>query len=389
MSTHHHTHLASAVAILKKYSGDVPFHQFIKKYFSVNKKFGSKDRKQITSLCYNCFRLGLSATGIPLEEKILLGTFLCENKQSAFLKNFKPEWNDLVENPLQQKLSMINYRLLGDNIFPFKDELSKGVDVEKFSLSFLHQPKLFLRARPGNKDKVTGKLAGAGISYELRTGSCIALPNASKIDSIIKLDEEAVVQDYNSQRVGEYMKIKPANPKLPTTIWDCCAASGGKSIMAFDINPNINLTVSDKRESIIQNLKNRFAKAGIKKYYSFVADLENSKFKIQNSKFDFIICDAPCTGSGTWARTPEQLYYFKKNEIEKYAALQKKIIQHIVPCLKPGGNLLYITCSVFKKENEEVENFIIENSKLTLIRSEVLTGYEMQSDTMFAALFKK
>ena len=67
-----------------------------------------------------------------------------------------------------------------------------------------------------------------------------------------------------------------------------------------------------------------------KKYHSFIADLSADSWQQQKKKFDFIICDAPCTGSGTWARTPEQLYYFKKDAIEKYAALQNKIIENIV-----------------------------------------------------------
>ena len=379
------SYIASSLKILQNYKGDIPLHLYLKKFFSAEKKYGSTDRKQITSLCYNYFRLGEIKTNLSAEEKILLGTFLCENKPSAFLQQVKPEWNAEIEKPLKVKLAKGNWQLATMEIFPYQDELSEGIDFEKFNQSFLIQPDLFLRIRPGNNKKVTGKLSGAGLAYKIISENCIALPNASKIDSIIKLDEEAVVQDFNSQRVGEFMAVRRGPSDR---VWDCCAASGGKSILAYDINPNIELTVSDKRESILLNLKNRFAAAGIIKYHSFVADLENSAFSIQHSKFDFIICDAPCTGSGTWARTPEQLYYFKKNEIEKYAALQKKILQHIIPCLKPNGYLLYITCSVFKKENEEVVNFIKEKSKLKLIKSEVLTGYEMQADTMFAALFK-
>ena len=91
------SHLNSAVTILRSYNGNEPFHLFIKKYFSANKKYGSKDRKQITSLCYNYFRLGNAAANISLEDKILLGTFLCENKKSEFLKSIKPDWNNLIE----------------------------------------------------------------------------------------------------------------------------------------------------------------------------------------------------------------------------------------------------------------------------------------------------
>ena len=380
------SYLNSAIAILKSYDGNEPFHLFIKKYFAANKKFGSRDRKQITSLCYNDFRLGHSANNISIEDQILIGTFLCENKRSAFLEYIKSEWNNLIEEPLQEKLALISSQISINNIFPFKDELSEGIDAEKFNLSFLIQPHLFLRIRPGNDKRVKGKLSGAGISYKLISESCIALPNASKIDAVIELDKEAVVQDYNSQRVGDFLKqLSIVNCQL--SIWDCCAASGGKSIMAYDINSNIKLTVSDKRESILQNLHKRFAKAGIKKYHSFIADLSTITWQQPTQKFDFIICDAPCTGSGTWSRTPEQLFFFKREMIRKYSALQKQIIENIVPHLKAGGHLLYVTCSVFKKENEDVIKYVQEKFNLKIERSEILKGYEIKSDTMFAALF--
>ncbi len=408
------SYLNSAAVILKTYTGTEPFHLYIKKYFTANKKFGSKDRKQISSLCYNFFRLGKALKNISAEERILLGTFLCGDN-NELLQNLKPEWNDHLQKPLIEKLDFLNKQFEEEKIFPFADELSGEVDAEKFNISFLSQPKLFLRVRPGNTKKVTGKLSGAGIQYQL-SGNCITLSAGSKIDSVIELDKEAVVQDYNSQRVGEFLLSVRREPsdreavvqdynsqrvgefllsvrREPSDrVWDCCAASGGKSIMAFDINPKIELSVSDKRESILENLKKRFAKAGINKYNSFVADLStqqnvqaSEKFGVQ-TRYDLIICDVPCTGSGTWARTPEQLYYFKHQQIEKYAALQKQIVKNVIPYLKEGGKLLYITCSVFKKENEDAVNFIKENFNFSIDKQQLLKGYEMQADTMFAAL---
>ncbi len=381
------SYLNSAITILQSYNGSEPFHLFIKKYFARDKKFGSGDRKQITSLCYNFFRLGHAADNFPIEDKILVGTLLCENKPSAILQNIKPEWGYLIGNPLDEKSSILPTPFSIKNIFPYNNELSAGIDVEKFNLSFLIQPDLFLRIRPANNKRVTGKLSGAGIAYKLISETCIALPNASKVDTVIELDKEAVVQDYNSQRTNEFIRLATGNRYPAIKVWDSCAASGGKSIMTYDVNPNIELTVSDKRESILQNLRKRFAKAGIKKYHSFIADLGNSNFKIEDSKFDFIICDAPCTGSGTWARTPEQLFYFKKESIEKYASLQKKIIENIITHLNPGGYLLYITCSVFKKENEDIVKHVEEKFNMQLQKMEILKGYEMKADTMFAALF--
>jgi 16S rRNA (cytosine967-C5)-methyltransferase len=116
---------------------------------------------------------------------------------------------------------------------------------------------------------------------------------------------------------------------------------------------------------------------------------ENPPFSTFNSQYSIIIADVPCTGSGTWSRTPEQLYYFDENKIEEYAALQKKILSNVIPHLDPGGYLLYITCSVFKKENEGAVNYIKQEFNLELVKMELIKGYEEKADSMFAALLRK
>src|SRR6188474_901688 len=97
--------------------------------------------------------------------------------------------------------------------------------------------------------------------------TCLALPNASKIDEVVELDKEAVIQDHNSQETGKLITgALTSSPNDKQSVWDCCAGSGGKSVMIYDIDPRIELTVSDIRESIIINLKKRFEKAGVKNY---------------------------------------------------------------------------------------------------------------------------
>ena len=325
-----------------------------------------------------------------IEEKILTGLFLCSNEPNETLAALKPEWNEKCKLPLNEKLLIINYSLLIQNIFPWKDELSEGIDHEKFCQSFLIQPDLFLRIRPGNEKVVRQKLQRAGIDFEIISEPCLVLPNASKIDEIIELDKEAVIQDQNSQRTGRFLSSAFASLRNDKpAVWDCCAGSGGKSIMIYDIDPKIELTVSDTRESILSNLKKRFNNAGIRNYKNLIADLCQNKSEIKNLESEIIIADVPCSGSGTWSRTPEQLYFSDKNEIERYAVLQKKIVSNAIPHLKPGGSFVYITCSVFKKENEEVVTFIKENFHLQLKQMEVLKGYDKKADSMFVALFEK
>jgi 16S rRNA (cytosine967-C5)-methyltransferase len=105
--------------------------------------------------------------------------------------------------------------------------------------------------------------------------------------------------------------------------------------------------------------------------------------------YDLIIADVPCSGSGTWGRTPEWLRFFDTTAIDTYSELQKKIVTHAIPHLVERGYFLYITCSVFRKENEEVVEFIQANTALELVKTAVLKGYHRKADTMFAALFRK
>jgi 16S rRNA (cytosine967-C5)-methyltransferase len=393
----YHSYINSAGEILSVYKGEEPFTSFIKKYFSQHKKFGSKDRKQVSHLCYCYFRLGKALPDVVVEERILIALFLCSDEPHEVLEELKPGWNEHVTLPFDKKFNLIEYNFLADDIFPWQNELSASTDKQLFTLSHLQQPDLFLRVRPGKEEAVKNKLIEEKIKFQTLSQNCIALSNSSKIDELIELDKEAVVQDYSSQRVGEFLQsLKLQIPKnrdrlsnFKLSLWDCCAASGGKSIMAHDIIADIDLTVSDVREPILVNLRKRFAEAGIKKYKSFVADLTKPVKTIEEKKFNLIIADVPCSGSGTWGRTPEQLFYFDSRKIDEYAVLQRKIISTIIPHLASGSYLLYITCSVFKKENEYAVDFIKEKFDLELVKMELLKGYTKKADTMFAALLRR
>jgi 16S rRNA (cytosine967-C5)-methyltransferase len=385
------SHLKTAVQLTEQFSGHQPFGDFAKEFFRANKKYGSTDRRQIMQLCYAGFRTGRAMSGATVEEKILTGLFLCSPGPNVLLEHLKPEWNEKAALSIGEKFSVIDDRFSINNIFPWKDMLSEGIDHEAFCKSFLVQPDLFLRLRPGKEEWVKGKLKQEGVFFNEIDNNILSLPNASKVDAVLEPDKEAVVQDLSSQRVAALMHMAGDHLDI-STVWDCCAGSGGKAIMAYDTLDHIRLTVSDIRLSVLDNLESRFLSAGIKSYDAFTADLASAKFNPLDyfsvkSKFDLIIADVPCTGSGTWGRNPEHLSYFDPKQAEQLGLVQKNIVSNAIRIILPQGAFLYITCSVFKKENEEVVEHIQKNCGLKLQHMQLLKGYDQKADTLFAALF--
>lgn len=374
--------------LLSGYRPGEPFAAFLKKYFSAHKKYGSGDRKQIAHLCYCGFRTSALFEAEPMEDKILKGLLLCSSGPSAFIEQFRPEWAALLEAPLKERMARIAPGKITEDLFPFSGELSTTIDKESFAASLLVQPDLFLRIRPGYRDEVIQQLDAAAIPYQCPGEMTLALPIGTKTGDLFQTDKEVVVQDLSSQRVGEYLRIYREITTGKPSVWDCCAASGGKSILVRDILGEADLLVSDLRESILANLRKRFSRAGLHGYRILQADLTNPRFAVPGL-FDLVLADVPCSGSGTWGRNPDQLCSFRKDQIDLYAALQQKIVNKVAKAVKPGGCLLYITCSVFEKENERMTGYISEQFQWELIRSGILAGYKDKADTMYAALFRR
>lgn len=379
-----YSYINSARTILQTYNGALPFSVWLKQFFKEHKKYGSKDRREIAHLCYSFYRLGKAFVDMPFEERIVLGVFLSSSQTNLVLQELQPDWNEKVGLSVEAKIQLLDAATELNQVLPLAEEVSDAIELIPFHTSFLVQPLLFLRVRPGKKSLVEEKLRKAAIPFNGMGTDCLALENSTKVDEIVALNQEAVVQDYSSQQVLDLLPSKIHGQ--PIKAWDCCAASGGKSILLYDQFPRVHLTVTDVRKTILVNLQKRFFEAGIKQYRHFVTDVSSKDFSFKE-KFDVVICDAPCSGSGTWSRTPEQLHFFKKEKVAYYADLQKRIGVNAAKNVQKGGYLLYITCSVFKKENEEVVAYLQEQTPLQLLAAKYFKGYDKRADTLFAALF--
>lgn len=380
----------TSLQLIRGYDGSIPLVHYLKQYFAQHKKHGSRDRRWITHFCYAYYRLGHAVTDLdlPIEERLKAALLLADPRPDADF--FPQNWQDIYNEHTGKKLQWLEQVMPGfqqDKIFPWTDRLSVGIDSLLFSQSHLQQPNLFIRLRPGYEEQVKKQMASAGISFEVVSDECLAVANTTRLDGVLAWNRQAVVQDYSSQNVGSFLQHIPASK--PLRVWDACAASGGKSILAFDKIPVASLLVSDIRPSILQNLKKRFSEAGISSYQTLITDLSRPGSPRPAGVFDLVICDVPCSGSGTWSRTPEQLFFFRPEHLLAYAALQQHILESVIPFVKPGGYLLYTTCSVFAAENERQVEKLSALAGWSLQRQALLTGYTHRADTLFGALLQK
>jgi 16S rRNA (cytosine967-C5)-methyltransferase len=373
--------------------GYLPLNIFLKNIFRKNRQMGSKDRKIVSSACFNFFRLGNLFEGEEISRRIALGWFLCENEFTPFsghllskLSFYKPN-DELL--PLVDKLKMCEENVPDfnlKNVFPLSEHLSEKIKKTEFFQSFFIRPKTYLRLKKNYEQKVINDLSDNNINFEypLEVKGALALEQNSKVEELnSKKKAWFEIQDLSSQRTGTFF-----NASAHERWWDCCAGSGGKSLMLKDIEPGVELLSTDIRPQILENLKDRFKSAGLTNFKTAVIDLTKEEFKTKES-FDGIIADVPCSGSGTWGRSPEMLTLFNEEEINTYSEKQRRIVAKAHKHLKPGGKLIYITCSVFKEENEEAVDFFRKELSLQVEKQEYFKGFTHRADTLFAAILKK
>lgn len=369
--------------ILDEYPADSPLTRFLPGFFKQNKQMGSNDRRVASRLIYNFFRLGKACSHLSAEQRLYLAEYLCSARENPFLNYFRPDLHESVAQPLSHKIGILEEKekFNLEDVYPFTDHLSPEIDKKEFLQSFFVQPKLFIRVHPNKEGLVKAKLSASGIAYEELGSGCLAMENGTKLNQIFPEDRPYEVQDLSSQRTSAFFR-----PQSMEYWWDACAASGGKSLLLYHQQPSVKLLVSDVRESILNNLDERFHQAGLFTYQKKVLDLTRTVApELHHYEFDGIILDAPCTGSGTWGRTPEMISQFQNRKIGQFQHLQKTIASEVIKYLKPGKPLIYITCSAFRQENEDVVAYLASEHQLKLEAMQVLKGYKEQADTMFVA----
>ena len=103
----YHSYINTALKILQSFNGEMPFSIFIRQFFAKEKKYGSKDRKQIAALCYSYFRVGLALNKEINAENLLAAFFIVNNEASILIQELKPEWHGHEADTLEEKIKLI------------------------------------------------------------------------------------------------------------------------------------------------------------------------------------------------------------------------------------------------------------------------------------------
>lgn len=377
------------IQLQQQYRGEPPLSFWLKEHFRQNKQMGSTDRKLFSALIYGIYRILGARRITPTEEMAETGACLQPGLPPAYL-DYLREKDAFYARLLDAESNIQRLELLKERgweegaFFPCVDKLSKQIEQTEFIAAHLFPRKVWLRVRKGAELEVQVALKANGFNFTQHSPNCYVSDLHYPLHTLDIFEKGLFeIQDIASQDTGHFF-----HPEKASSWFDCCAGSGGKSLMLLDKEEDIRLTVNDTRGEMLDELRERFEKAGMPAPKVMQADLEAGIYE-GLGPFDGIIADLPCTGSGTWGRSPERMHFFSCEHIASYAARQRAIIEQVAKVLKPEGELYYITCSVYAAENEDNVAMVCADNQLVCTNQQYLYHHHEGGDTLYIAVLKK
>lgn len=374
----------------------------VEKALKRDKRWGSRDRKFVAETIYEIVRwkrlyAEIAEVKEPFDRPNLwrLFTVWCVLKGIPL-----PDWNQIEETPTRRikgkfdELSKI--RKYRESIPDWMDELCVKELGEKLwtkEMAALNkQADVVLRVNTLNitKEKLKKELEQESIFTEMLPNHPDALKlveraNVFKTDAFKKGYFE--VQDASSQLVAAYLDVQPG-----MKVVDTCAGAGGKTLHSSALMQNKGQIVAmDIYESKLRKLKVR-AKRN-KAHNIDLKEINSTKvIKKLHNKADRVLIDAPCSGLGVLRRNPDSKWKLQPEFIDNIKAIQQDILQSYSKMVKPGGKMVYATCSVLPSENQEqVKQFLKSEAgkEFIFVSDKKILASESGYDGFYMALLEK
>jgi 16S rRNA (cytosine967-C5)-methyltransferase len=386
--------VAAAIELLSVINSDGrPADAVASHYFRTRRYIGAKDRRAVSERVWGILRrrarLGWWLAQETIEdwprERVIADLVLTEKLDQAGISAiFNGEHNS------PEKLTAEDKRLIqalkGKDIFhhdmpvPVRGEFPDWLEPRFAELFGDNLPKevallreeapVDLRINSLKTDRAAAQaaLAKEGLKAEPTKLSPIGLRLPARValtaQDLFK-DGLVEVQDEGSQLVALLADARPGQSVL-----DLCAGAGGKTLaMAATMQNKGRLVACDTHSGRSERATQRLRRAGVHNVSRRVIEAEGDKWlKRQEAVFDRVLVDAPCSGSGTWRRNPDAKWRLSEENLANLTALQTRILTQAASLVKPGGRLIYATCSLLPEENDrQIDAFLAAHSDFALL----------------------
>jgi len=250
------------------------------------------------------------------------------------------------------------------------DVFGQDFDAEMAAMQIPATLDLRVNVFLAERSKVQDYMTAAGVATEPTVLSpwglrCAGKAYLSKTKAFHKGWIE--IQDEGSQLIALACDAQPGMQVL-----DYCAGAGGKTLaLASAMRRKGRIVAMDTEVRRLEKGKERFRKAQVADIIEvrpLSEDRHKKWLRRQKETFDRVLVDVPCTGSGTWRRNPDMRWKTYGTELQELCSLQSEILDRVAHTLKPGGRLVYATCSLFREENEDqVAAFLARHPDFSLI----------------------
>ncbi len=374
------------------------------------KNFGSRDRSMIAESVYDIVRWKLKYThqletfnpGLTMYRHLIMVSLL---NRDYGIKN--PEVFGVTADEIHALVSVIKLQIAEKQI-----EQSYPASVYDFCLNSIgeqwhsiasalnRKPSVFIRVNTlkTTRDALVEQLKNLQVAFS--TDRIVPVSMTENPDCIQILSKNNLknsdlykkglfeFQDIGSQAIGNFLfsSIADSSELKDITILDLCAGAGGKTLHLSALLENEGkIYATDYKASRLKILQQRAEQAGCKNIK--IIGFKEAK---QVKNLDFILIDAPCSGTGTFKRQADLKYKITPEKIQEYQAIQASLLQEYKNLLSRNGKIIYATCSILPQENEwQIQSFLNNNPEFKLEKSQQLLPTEYDGDGFYMALLER
>lgn len=336
-------HLLTFLAAYEKQQ--MPLDFFLNQYFRQHKSLGPKDRGYIAETVYGMIRW-----------KGLLD-YLCGHENILWEERLRKFLAIDLETEKQNQAIPIHIR------YSFPQDLfelivkSHGLEKGCELCTICNQPApLTVRINTAltTRDNMLQKWKEYQVMPCKYSENGITFPKRMNLFTLPEFKEGLFeVQDEGSQLLSNMVKVSPGQQ-----VMDFCAGSGGKTLgFAPNMQGKGQIYVHDIRKHALLEARRRLCRAKIQN--SQIIHADDPKLKKLKKKMDWVLVDAPCSGTGTLRRNPDMKWKFSEEMLNRLVGQQRVIFEKALSFLKPNGKIVYSTCSLLQEENQEqVDHFM-------------------------------